>query len=142
MTKKAEHREWESAEATAELLDAQDVRPDPLELGPVAVSSPWPVALRERWPWHTRLLAWRRLLPVPIISLQGRSFDVWLAGRSAHFTGGDPTRLAAVWAPGRSLSSGRFAIDLVRSAHVRGPAREKLGEHRKIEAAHARGEAE
>jgi CelD/BcsL family acetyltransferase involved in cellulose biosynthesis len=79
-------REWDVAESTAALLAARDLRPDLLELGPLPVSASWAVALRERWPGHTRPLALRRkLLTVPTVILEGLSFDVWLAERSGHF---------------------------------------------------------
>jgi CelD/BcsL family acetyltransferase involved in cellulose biosynthesis len=77
--------EWEIAEAAAKLLATRELRPDLLELGPIPVSSPWGIALRERWPAAMRPLAHRRVLPVPVASLQGRSFDAWLSERSAHF---------------------------------------------------------
>ncbi len=76
-------REWEVAEATASLLAVRELRPDRLDLGPVPMTSPWAVALRERWPGRMRPVAYRRVLPVPIISIQALPFDVWLAGRSA-----------------------------------------------------------
>jgi CelD/BcsL family acetyltransferase involved in cellulose biosynthesis len=44
----------------------------------------WPLAVRERWPGRMRPLATRRLLPAAIVGLHGRSFDLWLAERSAR----------------------------------------------------------
>jgi len=78
-------REWEVAEATAGLLAARELRPQLIELGPMPACSPWTVALRERWPAPMRPLCSRRVLRVPIVSLQGRRFDDWLAERRAHF---------------------------------------------------------
>jgi CelD/BcsL family acetyltransferase involved in cellulose biosynthesis len=77
--------EWEIAEVAAKLLDTRELRPDLLELGPIPASSVWGIALRERWPAAMRPLAHRRVLPVPVASLQGRTFDAWLSERSAHF---------------------------------------------------------
>jgi CelD/BcsL family acetyltransferase involved in cellulose biosynthesis len=77
-------REWEVAEATADLLGTPELRPNLLELGPMPASSPWSLALRERWPSRMRPLASHRLAQTAIVSIQGRSFDAWLAERSGQ----------------------------------------------------------
>ncbi|MGA9874557.1 MAG: GNAT family N-acetyltransferase [Solirubrobacteraceae bacterium] len=63
-------------------------QPSAIELGPLPVTSPWTMALRERWPGRLRPLAYRsNLLEVPTVSLQHESFDAWLQARSSRFRG-------------------------------------------------------
>ena len=77
---------WETAQAAAELLGRPELRPDRIELGPIPADTPWPVALRERWPEAIRPFAYRaELLMAPTIWLKHRSFDDWLAERDARF---------------------------------------------------------
>lgn len=77
---------WETAQAAAELLGRPELRPDRIELGPTPADTPWPVALRERWPEAIRPFAYRaELLMAPTIWLKHRSFDDWLAERGARF---------------------------------------------------------
>jgi CelD/BcsL family acetyltransferase involved in cellulose biosynthesis len=79
-------RVWEVAEAAGALLSACTPRPDAIELAPTSASSPWPLALRERWPGRMRPLALRRnLLPAPTLTLRHPSFEAWLASRSSRF---------------------------------------------------------
>lgn len=77
---------WETAQAAAELLGRPELRPDRIQLGPTPADTPWPVALRERWPEAIRPFAYRaELLMAPTIWLKHRSFDDWLAERGARF---------------------------------------------------------
>jgi hypothetical protein len=77
---------WDVAHAAAELLGRPELRPDRIELGPIAADSPWPVALRERWPDAIRPFAYRsELLMAPTIWLADRSFDQWLSERGQRF---------------------------------------------------------
>ena len=77
---------WETAQAAAELLGRPELRPDRIELGPTPADTPWPIALRERWPEAIRPFAYRaELLMAPTIWLKHRSFDDWLAERGARF---------------------------------------------------------
>jgi CelD/BcsL family acetyltransferase involved in cellulose biosynthesis len=79
---------WEAAAAVGAALAAADPRPDvvALEAGPHA--SPWPLALRERWPARVRPpLRQYYVQPSPTVALGAGSFDAWLAGKSANFRG-------------------------------------------------------
>ena len=77
---------WGVAQAAARLLGRPELRPDRIELGPIPADSPWPVALRERWPEAIRPFAYRgELLMAPTIWLEHRSFDDWLAERGGRF---------------------------------------------------------
>jgi len=76
----------EVAAATTRLLSPKSVRPELLELAPLSASSPWPLALRERWPARMRPLVYRRELHVaPTVSLANGSFQAWLEERGARF---------------------------------------------------------
>jgi len=77
---------WETAQAAAGLLARPGLRPDRIELGPTPADTPWPVALRERWPETIRPIAYRgELLMAPTIWLKHRSFDDWLGDRGSRF---------------------------------------------------------
>jgi CelD/BcsL family acetyltransferase involved in cellulose biosynthesis len=77
---------WDTAQAAAGLLGRPELRPDRIELGPTPADTPWPVALRERWPEAIRPFAYRgELLMAPTIWLKHRSFDDWLAERGPRF---------------------------------------------------------
>ena len=79
-------REWEVAEAIAGALGTAEHRPDLLALAPMALASPWPAALRERWPGRTKPRAFTyELQEAPIVSLHEESFAAWLSTRSAKF---------------------------------------------------------
>jgi len=81
-------RVWEVAEAVACTLMTTEPRPSALELAPLPATSPWVMALRERWPGHIRPLVYRAdLQEVPTISLHQESFDAWLQSRSSRFRG-------------------------------------------------------
>ena len=77
---------WDVAQSAATLLAGPELRPDRIELGPIATDSPWPVAIRECWPEAIRPVAYRReLLMAPTIWLANRSFDDWLSERGTRF---------------------------------------------------------
>jgi CelD/BcsL family acetyltransferase involved in cellulose biosynthesis len=81
-------RGWEVAAAVTEALAASRPRPEALELEAVALGSPWPALVRERWPGPVRpSLLTERVHGAPTLALRHDSYDAWLASRSANFRG-------------------------------------------------------
>jgi CelD/BcsL family acetyltransferase involved in cellulose biosynthesis len=79
-------RAWEVAESIGCTLADADPHPDLLALEPMPLTSPWTLALRNRWPGSMRpLILQYDLQSMPVVSLHDDSFDAWLAGRSAKF---------------------------------------------------------
>ncbi len=79
-------REWEVAGTTAHALAHAEPRPDLVALESVPPASAWLTAMRDQWPGRIRPAA--RLYNVhtsPTVTLNDRSFEAWLAGRSAKF---------------------------------------------------------
>jgi CelD/BcsL family acetyltransferase involved in cellulose biosynthesis len=76
----------EVAAAAAALLAGLEPRAPELALGPIPASSPWPTALRERWPGRIRPVRVRRdAQPAPIVMLRDGSLEAWLEARSYRF---------------------------------------------------------
>ncbi len=101
-------REWDVAAAIGETLAHATPHPSLIALEGLPLAAPWPAALRERWPGARRpTLRQYHLDGCPLITLRERSFEAWLAGKSANFRGqmrrlrrgfaaaGGTTRLAA-----------------------------------------------
>jgi CelD/BcsL family acetyltransferase involved in cellulose biosynthesis len=81
-------REWEVAAAAAKVLARAQPRPDIVAFEGLPVASPWLVGLREGWPGRTRPpTRTYNVLSSPIVSLDGPSFEDWLAHRSSNFRG-------------------------------------------------------
>jgi CelD/BcsL family acetyltransferase involved in cellulose biosynthesis len=79
-------REWDCAAAIMRVLAEADPRPDAIALEGAALASLWPVALREGWPGRGRPLMRQYFVQSsPTVSLEGTSFDTWLARRSSSF---------------------------------------------------------
>jgi CelD/BcsL family acetyltransferase involved in cellulose biosynthesis len=79
-------REWTVAGAIDRALAHMRPRPAALALAPMRLASPWPLALRERWPGPLQPPVFRYdLQSAPVVTLSGGSFDSWLAGRSSKF---------------------------------------------------------
>jgi CelD/BcsL family acetyltransferase involved in cellulose biosynthesis len=79
-------REWEVAGVVGRSLSGAHPRPDLIALEGHPIASPWPVALREGWPETLRPPLRRYVIQsAPTVSLGERSFEDWLAGKSANF---------------------------------------------------------
>lgn len=80
------NRAWEVAEAIGDALRDADPYPDIVALEPTPLDSPWPLALRDRWPGAMRpFMLQYDLQSMPVASLHDDSFDTWLTGRSKKF---------------------------------------------------------
>jgi CelD/BcsL family acetyltransferase involved in cellulose biosynthesis len=79
-------REWEVASALMQVLAQADPRPDAIALEGAALVSHWPMALREGWPGRVRPIVHQYFVQAsPTVSLDGESFEAWLAGKSSSF---------------------------------------------------------
>ncbi len=79
-------RAWEAAQAVAHELTQAEPPVGTLRMGALPGTSPWVVALRERWPARVRPLALRmEIQEVPTVSLHQESFDAWLQSRNSRF---------------------------------------------------------
>lgn len=79
-------REAEAAEVLARTLAAAAPRPGVVVLAGVPDASPWPDLLAGAWPG--RLRPARRVTErtgAPVVTLAGRGYDEWFAGRSSNF---------------------------------------------------------
>ncbi len=129
-------REWEVAEAIAGALRTAEDRPDLLALAPMALASPWPVALRERWPGRTRPHTFAyELQEAPIVSLHEESFAAWLATRSAKFRT-KMRRLRRMFASEngstRLSDAGTLAEDVASFARLHSSRWESKGGHSRL----------
>jgi len=78
--------EWEVASAIGAALPAADPRPDLIALEGAPLASPWPTALRERWPGVMRPIVRRYAIHhCPVVDLALPSFEDWFSRRSANF---------------------------------------------------------
>jgi CelD/BcsL family acetyltransferase involved in cellulose biosynthesis len=79
-------REWAVAQTIGSVLAQAQPRPDLIALEGVPVASHWPAALRAGWPGvlrpATRMYATQGC---PTVSLEGLTYESWLAAKSAHF---------------------------------------------------------
>jgi CelD/BcsL family acetyltransferase involved in cellulose biosynthesis len=79
-------REWQTAAAVMEVLAQADPRPDTLVLESAPLASHWPMALRDSWPGRARPIMRQYFVQSsPTVSLDGGSFERWLAGKSSSF---------------------------------------------------------
>ncbi len=79
-------REWEVASSIMQELAQADPHPDAIALEGAALASHWPMALREGWPGRTRPIVHQYFVQAsPTISLDAKSFETWLAGKSSSF---------------------------------------------------------
>lgn len=73
-------REWDVAGAMAAALARAEPRADAVALEGLSIGSPWPAALRESWPGPVRPPSREYFVQgSPTVSLEGGSFDSWLA---------------------------------------------------------------
>ena len=81
-------RERDVAGAVGSAFAQANPRPDLVALEALPLASPWPVALRDRWPSRIRPIMSQYLVcGCPTVSLRGGSFDGWFAGKSSNFRG-------------------------------------------------------
>jgi CelD/BcsL family acetyltransferase involved in cellulose biosynthesis len=79
-------REWETARGVMKVLALANPRPDTLVLESAPLASHWPMALREGWAGRARPVMRQYFVQSsPTISLEGDSFETWLAGKSSKF---------------------------------------------------------
>ena len=79
-------REWDVAAAIAGAFREAEPRPDLVALEGAPLASPWPTALRERWPGVVRPIVRRYTLHhCPVVELDLPSFEDWFARRSPNF---------------------------------------------------------
>jgi CelD/BcsL family acetyltransferase involved in cellulose biosynthesis len=81
-------REREVADALARALADCEPSLDLLALEGLPHSSPWPAALRASWPGRfTPIVLRYQTQECPTVSLQGGSFEQWMAAKSSNFRG-------------------------------------------------------
>ena len=81
-------RERDVADAVARTLADSEPSLDLLALEGVPRSSPWPAALRECWPGRFAPIVLRyQTQECPTVSLNGGSFEAWMAAKSSNFRG-------------------------------------------------------
>jgi len=79
-------REWDVAGAVGGMLAETDPRPDLVAFEALPLASPWPVALRDRWPSRLRPIMSQYLVcGCPTVSLGERSFGGQMRRLSRRF---------------------------------------------------------
>ena len=79
-------REYEVAQAIAEVLASADPRADALAFESIPLSSPWVGLIRRSWPGSLPAIAHRyQTQSSPTVALDGEDFESWLAGKSSNF---------------------------------------------------------
>jgi CelD/BcsL family acetyltransferase involved in cellulose biosynthesis len=78
--------EWAVATTIGAVLSRADPQPDLVALEGFPLASSWRAALRDSWPGGVRWASrWYLVYRCPTVTLEGHTYESWLAARSAHF---------------------------------------------------------
>jgi CelD/BcsL family acetyltransferase involved in cellulose biosynthesis len=104
--------EEEATGVVAGVLGASEPSPDVFMLEGVPTDRRWPQVLTQRWPARRMSLHRQFTQPVPIASLDGRTYDEWLGSKSRNFRQGMRRRLRQLEVAGARISLTRDDSEL------------------------------